>query len=174
MKFALLSGLCALAVAGSVRAEIVDQSAAGFEIRHAVTIAAPPATVYAAILQPGQWWSSAHSFSGDAKNLSMDLAKGCFCEKLPTGFARHLGVIFADGKTLRLEGALGPLMTTGAAGHLAFITKAKDGGTELTLTYDAGGYAKGGLAEGWAKPVDSVLGQQVTRLKAYLETGKPD
>ncbi|MDB5498278.1 MAG: ATPase, partial [Phenylobacterium sp.] len=46
--------------------------------------------------------------------------------------------------------------------------------TELTMTYDVGGYAKGGLAETLAGPVDMVLGEQVARLKKYLETGRPD
>ena len=48
------------------------------------------------------------------------------------------------------------------------------GKTDLVLTYDVGGYAKGGLAETLAAPVDKVLGEQVARLKKYVETGKPD
>ena len=177
MNIALTAGLAALALSGLTlsslaRAEIIDQSPAGFEVRHVVVVAAPPATVYAAILQPAHWWNSAHSFSGDAKNLSMDLAAACFCEKLPAGFVRHLSIIYADGKTLRLEGAMGPMQTTGATGHLIFAPRPKDAGTELTVTYDAGGYAKGGLAEGWAKPLDMVVGEQTARLKAYVETGK--
>lgn len=172
MKIAISAGLVALALSALARAEIVDQSPAGFEVRHVATIAAPPAAVYAAILQPARWWDSAHTYSGDAKNLSIDLATGCYCEKLPSGFVRHLSVVYADGKTLRLEGALGPLQTTGATGHLIFATRPKDGGTELTVTYDVGGYAKGGLAEGWAPPIDRVLGEQVARLKAHLEAVK--
>jgi hypothetical protein len=128
--------------------------------------------VYAAFLKPAMWWSSAHTFSGNAANLSIDLTTGCYCEKLPKGFVRHMTVIDADGQTLRLEGALGPMQFTGAMGHLAFTARPKDGGTDLIVTFDAGGYAKGGLAETLAKPVDMVLGAQVTRLKAYAETGK--
>lgn len=160
---------------GSAHAEVTDKSAAGFEITEKATIAAPAAKVYAALLTPGAWWSGRHSWSGSAANLSMDLANGCFCETLPKGFVRHMTVVFADGATsLRLFGGLGPMQFTGASGHLAFVLKPAGDKTELTLTYDVGGYAKGGLAEKWAAPVDAVLGEAVGRLKSYVETGKPD
>ena len=170
----LIIALAFVAMTGSARAEVTDKSAAGFEITQKATIAAPADKVYAALLRPGAWWNSQHSWSGDAKNLTMDLAKGCFCETLPKGFARHMTITFDDGgRTLRLAGALGPLQLTGANGHLAFTLKETYGKTDLTLTYDVGGYAKGGLAETWAAPVDGVLGEAVTRLKTYAETGKP-
>ncbi len=76
-------------------------------------------------------------------------------------------------RLVRLAGALGPLAATGGAGHLAIRLAPKNGGTALDLTYDFGGYAKGGMAQ-WAAPVDGVLGEQVARLKRYVETGKPD
>jgi hypothetical protein len=83
-------------------------------------------------------------------------------------------IVFNDGSTtLRLYGGLGPLQTSGATGHLGFSLKPAGAGTELTVTYDVGGYAKGGL-ETFAAPVDKVLGEQVARLKRYAETGKAD
>ena len=163
------------ALASGARAEVTDKSAAGFEVRQTATIAAPQSAVYAALLQPGKWWNSEHSWSGDATNLSMDLDTGCFCEVLPKGRVRHMSIIYADGVSqLRLEGALGPLQFTGASGHLGVALKALDGKTALMLTYDVGGYAKGGLAETFAAPVDMVMGEQVARLKRFVETGKPD
>jgi hypothetical protein len=54
------------------------------------------------------------------------------------------------------------------------LTPAAGGATDVSLTYDVGGYAKGGLAERWAAPVDKVLGEQLVRLKTYVETGKPE
>ena len=160
--------------AGGARAAVTDRSAAGFEVTETATIAAPPAKVYAALLQPSLWWSSQHSWSGSARNLAIDLASGCFCEKLPNGYVRHMTVVFADGtSTLRLFGGLGPMQFTGAAGHLAFTIKPHGATSDLTVTYDVGGYAKGGLAETLAAPVDMVLGEQAARLKRYVETGKP-
>lgn len=171
----VLAALAALSLAGAARAEVADQSPQGFESLHTLTIAAPPAKVRAATLEVSRWWNPAHSWSGDAKNLSIDLATGCFCETLKAGFVRHMTVVYAGENALRLSGALGPLQFTGASGHLAFNFKAgADAATTiLTVTYDVGGYAKGGLAEQWAKPVDGVIGEQVGRLKALIETGKP-
>ena len=175
MKTLIVAVAAAALLAGAARAEVTDKSAAGFEVTEKATIAAPAAKVYAALLTPGAWWSSQHSWSGSAANLSMDLSTGCFCEKLPKGYVRHMTVVFADGATtLRLFGGLGPMQLTGASGHLVFALKPAGDKTELTLTYDVGGYAKGGLADNWAAPVDSVLGEAVGRLKKYVETGKAD
>ena len=164
-----------LLAAGPSHAEVADQGPAGFQVRHVALIAAPPAKVRAAALDVGKWWSSAHTYSGDANNLSIDAA-GCFCEKLPDGLVRHMTLVYSAPDALRLAGALGPLATTGASGHLglSFGKAADPNSTQLVLTYDVGGYAKGGLAQTWAAPVDGVLGQQVTRLKRYVETGKPE
>ena len=174
MKIRLLA-TAAMLLAGGAHAEVTDSSPAGFEVRETAVIAAPQSAVYAALLKPGLWWSREHSWSGDAKNLSMDLDTGCFCETLPRGRVRHMAIVYADGVSqLRLEGALGPLIFTGATGHLGATMKEAGGKTTFVLTYDVGGYAKGGLAEGWAAPVDRVLAAQAARLKAYVETGKPD
>jgi len=167
-------GLALAALAGAARAEVTDRSAAGFEVTEKATLAAPPRKVWDAIMRPDHWWAGAHTWSGDAKNLYFD-PSGCFCERLKVGAVRHMTIVYNDGGTaLRLYGGLGPLQSTGAAGHLDFVLKPAGTGTELTLTYDVGGYAKGGLAERFAAPVDKVLGEQVARLKKQVETGKPD
>lgn len=175
MKIPMAVTLAAAMLASAARAEITDKSAAGFEVVEKATVAAPIAKVHAALLTPAAWWSSNHSFSGDAKNLSIDLATGCFCEKLPHGYVRHMTVIYTDGATaLRLSGGLGPMQFSGASGILGVALKGAGATTEVTVTYDVGGYFKGGLAETAAAPVDAVLGEQVARLKKYIETGKPD
>jgi hypothetical protein len=125
-------------------------------------------------MRPDKWWSSRHSWSGDAKNLYFD-PSGCFCERLKRGAVRHMTIVYNDGATtLRLNGGLGPMQFTGAGGNLGITLKDNGGKTDLVLTYDVGGYAKGGLAETLAAPVDGVLGEQVARLKKLAETGKPD
>ncbi len=173
---ALVLGFVGASLAVPAAAAVVDAQPSGFEVHEAVQIAAPPEQVYAAIGEVGRWWMSQHTFSGDAKNLALDLhVGGCFCERLPNGGATgHLVVdMVQPNRLVRLAGALGPLAGTGGDGHLAIRLEPKDGGTALDLTYDFGGYAKGGMAQ-WAGPVDEVLGAQVARLKRYVETGKPD
>lgn len=167
----VVAGLVLAALAGGARAEVTDRSAQGFEVVQVIETRAAPAAAWAAILKPADWWSSAHSWSGSAANLSMDLSRGCFCEALPGGgSARHMAIVYNDNKsTLRLEGALGPLVLTGATSHLSLVVAPAGSGSKVTLTFDVGGYAKGGLAETWAATVDTVLGEQMARLKAVLE-----
>ena len=99
---------------------------------------------------------------------------GCFCEKLPDGGGvRHMEVVhFAPGKTLVMTGALGPLQTLAAAGNLAVELSAAEGGTQLAVTYALTGYLKAGMNT-WASPVDSMIAEQFTRLKNYIERGDP-
>jgi hypothetical protein len=166
-------GLALAALAAAAHAEVTDRSAAGFEVTEKVTVAAAPRKVWDVIMRPDHWWSSEHSYSGDAKNFYFD-PSGCFCERLKVGAVRHMTIVYSDGSTaLRLYGGLGPLQFTGATGHLGFSLKPAGAGTDLVVTYDVGGYAKGGL-EQFAQPVDKVLGEQVARLKRYAETGKAD
>jgi uncharacterized protein YndB with AHSA1/START domain len=163
------------ALAGSASAAVVDTSPQGFEVVETVEIAAPAAKVWSALIQPGQWWSSVHTFSHDAHNLTLDPGPGgCWCEALPGGGGvRHLAVIYvAPGQTLRLEGALGPFQAGGTAGHLTWTLAEAGGHTTVTETYDLGGYFKGGLEKD-APVVDGVLGEQAARLKMYVETGRP-
>jgi hypothetical protein len=174
-KIAVAVWLYALAQSLAV-AEVADSAANGFTIKIAMNIRASPADVYARLVHSvGQWWSSEHTFSGDARNLSIDeRAMGCFCEKLPGGGSvRHMEVVFfAPGKMLRMSGGLGPLQGIGATGSMSIGLSAADGGTKLEVTYAVVGYQPQGM-NAWATPVDGVLTEQFTRLKSYIETGKP-
>ena len=173
---AVLISIVLSALAGAARAEVVDSQPDGFEVSETVDIAAPVAKVWNAFGRIGGWWDPAHTFSHDAGNLSLDpTLGGCFCERLPgAGGVRHMQVIYVrPGEAMRLEGALGPLQATGAVGHMTVSFKEASGHTTVTMTYDVGGYVKGGLGN-LAKPVDAVLGVQAARLKRYAGTGKPD
>ncbi|MGC1302254.1 MAG: SRPBCC family protein [Caulobacteraceae bacterium] len=134
-----------------------------------------PAKAYAALGQIGRWWNSEHSLSGDAANLSLETRLGgCLCEKLKDGGAVGWMLVILDqpGQTLRLRGALGPLQAEGADGVMTWSFKPVDGGTEVTLSYLASGFARAN-GETFAGPVDMVLGEQLKRYKTYLETGSP-
>lgn len=169
---ALLAGLASNLA--SARAEVVAAQPAGFEVVEHVHIAAPPQRVWDAIGKVGAWWSSSHTFSQDAANLSLKLEPGeCFCEHWPDGAVRHMIVVAAmPPRLLRLEGALGPLGGLGVVGHLTFALAPEAQGTDLKLTYDVGGWSKDGL-DSLAAPVDQVLGLQMQRLSSYVTTGKP-
>lgn len=169
-------GLIGLGFAAPAAAAVVDAQPNGFEVHETAGIAAPPEKVFAAIGQIGQWWSSQHTYSRDAHNLVLDLrAGGSESERLADGGGvEHMVVdMVIPNRLVRFDAALGPLASTGGAGHLAIVLAPKDAGTQLDLTYDFGGYAKGGFVQ-WAGPVDGVLAEQVARLKRYIETGRPD
>jgi len=161
--------------AAALPAEVVEATSAGFSLRGTVTIQAPPADVYRKLVTPSEWWSSSHTFSGDAANLAMEARPGgCFCEKLPNGGGvHHMEVVYVNpAKTLVLHGALGPLQSIAAVGSMTFDLTPEGQGTKLAFKYIVAGYQPGGMVS-WANPVDGVLAEQVGRLKSLLETGAP-
>jgi uncharacterized protein YndB with AHSA1/START domain len=156
-------------------ADVVDRSASGFTVRTTVAVAAPAQRVYQDLLNVGAWWDRDHTYSGDAKNMTIVAQPGgCFCEKYPGGAIEHGRVLYvAPNSLLRFSGAFGPLQELAVTGTMTWtIQPAKQGsGSTLTMTYAAGGYVPGGLDK-LADIVDMVLGQQVKLLKAYAEKSK--
>ena len=123
----------ALIVCDRASAEVADAAPNGFTIVEAAHIAAASDTVYTALIAPQRWWSSAHTFSGSAANMSLDAkAGGCWCESLPGGGSvLHMTVVYAaPGKGLHLRGSLGPFgirqdgRPRGACPHLVHRTRA--------------------------------------------------
>ena len=173
MMHLVLGLLLASAIVFPARAAVIDSGANGFSVVENAHIGATPDAVYAALITPSRWWSSSHTFSHDASNLSLDAtAGGCWCEKIPgQGSVQHLVVVYAlSGHSLVMRGALGPLQELGVNGAMTIALKPAAGGTDLSLTYNVGGYLKNGLAS-WAGPVDGVLADQVLRLRSFVETG---
>lgn len=161
-------------IAGAARAEVVDSQPAGFTVREIVTVNATPEKVWAVLIKPAAWWPSDHTFSHDARNLSLEpRVGGAYTESLPSGGGvRHMVVVYYDPPSmLRMEGALGPMQAMGAMGHLTFTLKPRGPSTEVTAIYDLGGHEVGGMM-GLAPVVDRVLGGQVADLKAAVESGK--
>lgn len=172
MSRMLLLALAACALSCAAAAEVVDSQPDGFTIKETATVAAPPAKVWATLIRPSAWWSSDHTYSHDARNLSLDpKAGGAWSETLPGGGVRHMAVVYIDPPSvLRLEGALGPLQAMGGSGHMTVTLKPKGEATDVALTYDFGGHTPGGL-QAIAPAVDGVLNEQLTRLKSAVETG---
>ena len=164
-------------LAAPLRGEVIESTTAGFLVRNTATVNAPPAKVYAALTDGvGGWWDPAHTFSHDSRNLSVDAKPGgCFCERLPDGGGvQHMSVVYASpGKLLRLTGAIGPLQEAALAGTMTWNLVQAGGGTTVELTYAVGGFRAGGFRD-IPTAVDGVLRGQLTRLKAFVETGRPD
>ena len=152
-------------------ATVADSSANGFTVKITLNLKAAPTDVYKKILRVGDWWDSAHTFSGDAHNLSIEeKAGGCWCEKLASGGGvRHMEVAaLMPGSRIVMTGALGPLQNIAAAGSMIFAIGKDGDGSKLTFTYSVTGYLAAGLNT-YAAPVDMVLTEALTRFKDYVE-----
>jgi uncharacterized protein YndB with AHSA1/START domain len=177
MKYTALLVFLALVCAVAARPDVVDSSAGGFTVKTTLAINAVPDEVYRKLVRNvGEWWNSAHTFSRDAHNLSIEeKPMGCFCEKLPNqGGVRHMEVLaIAPGKELVMSGAIGPMQPLAATGTMRIQLSAADGGTKLEVRYTVAGYLATGMNT-WAAPADSVVTEQFTRLKNYIEHGSPE
>jgi uncharacterized protein YndB with AHSA1/START domain len=160
-----------------VHAELKTAWSDGFVLVYTKRIEAPAARIYAALPAVDRWWSSGHTWSGDAAHLSLKAeAGGCFCEKWKDGEVEHGRVIMVmRDQILRLQAALGPLQGRGVTGVLTFQLKpdaASSGkATLLTLSYIVNGASASALDKS-AGPVDNMLNEQFERLVRYIETGK--
>ena len=85
------------ALASPAAAEVIRSGEGSFVVEQRAEVAAPPARLWATLIEPARWWTPAHSFSGDAANLTIEpRAGGCFCERLPGGGSvEHARVIHA-------------------------------------------------------------------------------
>jgi uncharacterized protein YndB with AHSA1/START domain len=167
--YGMALALSALLMAAPAQAEVKEVNASGFTVSHVKTVPASPADVWAALAQPARWWSSAHSWSGDAKNLTLDpQLGGCFCERWSGGGAEHARVIHIQtGKVLRLRGSLGPLQSEALVGTLTYLITPEGTGTKIIVDYVVGGHASFGV-DAVAPAVDGVIGEQAGNLARLL------
>ena len=178
MRFiaALIALIC---VAAPARAEVTSASPSAFVIQAEADVAASPAETWRRLLRVEHWWNSAHTYSGDARRLSLDpRAGGCWCERWGEGQSvEHMRVVLVmenEGiRTLRAVGGLGPLQEMGVNGVLTFTVAPLASGAKITMTYRVTGDAALGLDQ-IAPGVDGVLLEQFGRLSRYSATGSPE
>ena len=170
-------GLVALAPVAQAKVARADER--GFIIQQLVEVPVSAEDAWERLLTPAKWWDSAHTWSADAANLSLDAkAGGCFCELLPNpdspraaprGSVEHMRVIYVERpRVLRMSGALGPLQQDAATGTMTIQLKALGKGrTQVLLEYAVGGYLRA-PADQLAPAVDAMLAAQLKGLAASL------
>ncbi|ALE16815.1 hypothetical protein AMC99_01523 [Altererythrobacter epoxidivorans] len=175
LALALPLALCAT----SVSAEVVGIGKESFVTHDEAVVKADAKSTWLALISPGKWWNSAHTWSGDSANLTLrPQAGGCFCERIPEdptskevtleGSVEHMRVIHAfPEKALRLSGALGPLQSEPVTGVLTIALSETDEGTRIVWEYAVGGPMRF-EAPVIAKAVDGVMTQQLDGLAAML------
>lgn len=175
MKTAWCAAISALALGGSAQAAVVSTWDGGFRIENkAVAIGTTPDRAWQALGEIGRWWNSAHSYSGSASNMTIEMKPGgCWCEALPGGGVEHGRVVLVlpEQRTLRLEGSLGPLQEEGVVGALTWQVKEVDSGVEIVQTYNVGGVRPDMVKN--AALIDGVMAEQVEGLRAYLAPPVP-
>jgi uncharacterized protein YndB with AHSA1/START domain len=161
-----------LLLASGAQADVQQAREGSFSTQSIILVNVRPSVAYGALIKPSSWWDPAHTWSGSAKNLSLDArAGGCFCEKLKDGGSvQHARVLFAQpGQLLRLEGALGPLQEMAVTGVLTFTVSPDGPGTRITMTYRVSGAMSMESAK-LAPLVDQVMNGQFERLRAFANT----
>lgn len=176
VRTALIAGAL---LALPVHAEVVESTSRGFVTRNAAVVKASPKEAWLALIAPKNWWDSAHTWSGDAANLTLTpQAGGCFCERIPEaadpdritleGSAEHMRVIQAyPERALRMQGALGPLQSEAVTGVLTIAISEVEEGTRIVWEYVVGGHMRYEIPP-IAKAVDVVLSQQLAGLADIL------
>ena len=174
---AAIGAICLAAPAA--QAEVVETAADRFVTRDTASVKAAPLATWLALTKPGEWWNPQHSWSGDARNMTITpQGGGCFCERIPVGdsgnssamegSARHAEVLQAfPMKVLRMRGGFGPLQGEPATGVLTITLKEVPGGTRILWEYNVGGPMRYTIAE-IAPAVDAVMTEQLKRLQAHL------
>ncbi len=171
MRPLLFIGL--LALSAPAAAEVVSSGPHGFEVRSSVNLVVPVPQAYAAFGRLGGWWSDDHTYSGKAANMRLALVPGgCFCESIPAGGGvEHMRVsVVQPNERIVMTGGLGPVLFEAVSGIMDVQFERVAGGSRVTMTYRAAGFANG-TGDKLAAPVDSVLAEQMKRFRTYAAKG---
>lgn len=171
-RLLLAVALSTAALAGPAAAEVSNRSENSFSLTYERPVSASPEAVLAAIGRPAAWWSDAHTYSGSASNITIDLRPGgCWCEALPGGGVKHAEavLVWPEQRMVRFDAPFGPLQSMGVDAVLTMTWAEVDDGQGRTLkwTFVVTGPGAGAMAD----PVDGVMAEQFGRLVAHLDGG---
>ncbi|MFM7377797.1 MAG: SRPBCC family protein [Erythrobacter sp.] len=179
MKFPVMAAALAAFVCVPAAAEVTRATELGFVSRNEVVVSASPKEVWLALISPASWWDKAHTWSGDAKNLTLTpQAGGCFCEIIPEvdepgrftlqGSVEHMRVVQAYPEAaLRMVGSLGPLQSEPVTGVLTIVLSKHEKGTRIVWEYNVGGSMRYEVPV-ISKAVDGVMATQLAALAKPL------
>ena len=169
----------AASTAAPAMAEVVAADDDHFITRAEAVVEASPTETWLALISPARWWSSEHTWSSEAANLTLTpQAGGCFCERIPEvnepdrftleGSVEHMRVIQAyPNVALRMQGALGPLQSEPVAGILTIAISEAEEGTRIVWEYNVGGSMRYPVPV-ISSAVDGVMTLQLSRLSDLL------
>lgn len=152
------------------RAELKSSASDGFQVQITKGISLKHDAAYQMFVDDfNQWYDAQHSYSGKAKNLSLNLKQRCMLETMPNGgFVRHMEIVFHQpGRILRMTGGLGPLQELGVTGALTVrFQPESDNSAQLVVSYNVSG-RKSLQLDKIAPAVDQVLSGQFERFARH-------
>lgn len=166
----LSTGLVLALFATGASAEVRARTDNGFTLGYERPVRAGPDTVLETVAMPSGWWSSDHTYSGDAANIRLDMIPGgCWCEALPGGGVKHAEVVMVwpGRRMVRFDAPFGPLQGMGAEAVLTMTwSDPPDGGERvLRWTFVVSGPGTGAMAD----VIDGVMTEQFRRLGDRLD-----
>lgn len=170
MLKALIAAAALSLFAMPAAAEVVERHPDGFTLCFEVAMETTLEDLLGSLGQIGKWWDGAHSYSGDAANMTLAMEpNGCLCEALPNGTAfEHGRVVSIDPATaVLLNAPLGPLKATATKADLRFGWTGANSGWTVVMTFVVEGPGLGAYAD----PVDGVMGGAFARYVRYVEYG---
>ncbi|MCR9271276.1 MAG: SRPBCC family protein [Hyphomonadaceae bacterium] len=162
----ILTSLALISMTGAGMAEVVTASPDHFTLKLEAETELAPNEVWARLIVPSEWWQSDHTYSGDAKNLSLDVqAGGLWREDWDGGSVWHGTVIQAhENKSLILSAPFGPLQGLAVTSVWTItLTPHEAGGTKITFDHVTNGTDASGLDQ-MAPAVDFVKGAALASL----------
>lgn len=154
-------------LASVVGAEVLDSTPGQYRLRQEGFSELPPDQLWQRLLAPGKWWSSAHTYSGDAGNLSLDATVGGYWKEAWEGGAVAHGrvILLQAPRTLRLEAPFGPLQGVGAYVVWTITLEPAEAGNGTRVLFDETAVAPvGARLDTLAPAVDAVKTEAMRRL----------
>lgn len=165
--------ICALwlcAIAAPASAEVIAAAPDHYTLRQEGVSPLAPAELWNRLVQPETWWSPAHSWSGDAANLSLEpRAGGLWSEEWEGNSVIHGTVLLAiPGQQLRLDAPFGPLQSMGVSVVWTITIQPEGEGSRVIFDEVANGSDASGL-DNIAGAVDGVKTEAMDRLVSAPE-----
>lgn len=159
--------LVVLMATATARAEVVARSADGFILRFAVPLETTAEDVATSIAAVPAWWDPAHTYTGDASNLSLAFEPGgCWCETMADGAEfRHAEIVSITPDRVLMNAPLGPLNGKATRAELTFSSTPGNRGRLVTIEFVVEGPGLGTFAD----PVHGVMNGAFDRYVHHIE-----
>lgn len=167
----IIALIAALLAATPAAAEVVSKSDNAFTLRFALGLETTPEDIVAAVGDLPKWWDPAHTYTGDAANLSLTLEEGgCWCERLADGSVfRHAVVVAVEPRRVAMNAALGPLHDRATRSDLTWTIGSENRGWLVAMEFVVEGPGVGAMADA----VDGVMQGAWNRFVHYDHYGEP-